>query len=116
MSDTTEKPRNNARVGIGFIVLAMFCISVNDMIIKQLSGSYPLHQMVFVRSGIGIAFSLFVCVIAALNLVLDFDFIERGAQQGLAKDFEWYAAFGLLVTIIWLYLEMLRLFSKLRQR
>jgi S-adenosylmethionine uptake transporter len=60
MSATTEKPRNNARVGIGFIVLAMFCISVNDMIIKQLSGSYPLHQMVFVRSGIGIAFSLVI--------------------------------------------------------
>ena len=65
---------------------------------------------------LGIAFSVFVAGLAAFNLALDFDFIERGAQQGLAKDFEWYAAFGLLVTIIWLYLEMLRLFSKLRQR
>jgi hypothetical protein len=54
--------------------------------------------------------------LAAFNLALDFDFIERGAQQGLDKHFEWYAAFGLLVTIIWLYLELLRLLAKLRER
>jgi uncharacterized YccA/Bax inhibitor family protein len=67
-------------------------------------------------SGIGIAFSLFVVVIAALNLVLDFDFIEQGAEQGAPKYMEWYAAFGLLVTLVWLYLEMLRLLSKLQSR
>ena len=65
---------------------------------------------------LGIAFSLFVAGLAAFNLALDFDFIERGVEQGLDKKFEWYAAFGLLVTIIWLYLEMLRLLSKLRQQ
>jgi len=65
---------------------------------------------------IGILFSLFVVVIAALNLVLDFDFIERGAERGAPKYMEWYAAFGLLVTLIWLYIEMLRLLSKLRSR
>jgi uncharacterized YccA/Bax inhibitor family protein len=65
---------------------------------------------------LGIAFSLFVAGLAAFNLALDFDFIERGAQQGLDKNFEWYAAFGLLVTIIWLYLELLRLLAKLRER
>jgi uncharacterized YccA/Bax inhibitor family protein len=65
---------------------------------------------------LGIGFSLFVAGLAAFNLALDFDFIERGARQGLDKDFEWYAAFGLLVTIIWLYLEILRLLSKLRSR
>lgn len=64
---------------------------------------------------IGIGFSLFVCVIAALNLVLDFDFIERGAQQGAPKAMEWFAAFGLLVTLVWLYIEILRLLSKLRR-
>jgi uncharacterized YccA/Bax inhibitor family protein len=64
---------------------------------------------------LGIAFSVFVAGLAAMNLALDFDFIERGTEQGLAKDFEWYAAFGLLVTIVWLYLEMLRLLSKLRR-
>ena len=65
---------------------------------------------------LGIAFSVFVAGLAAFNLALDFDFIERGAQQGLDKDFEWYAAFGLLVTVVWLYLELLRLLAKLRDR
>ena len=65
---------------------------------------------------LGIAFSGFVVVIAALNLVLDFDFIENGVEQGAPKYMEWYAAFGLLVTLIWLYLEILRLLSKLQSR
>jgi uncharacterized YccA/Bax inhibitor family protein len=62
---------------------------------------------------IGIGFSLVVVVIAALNLVLDFDFIERGSASGAPKYMEWYGAFGLLVTLIWLYLELLRLLSKI---
>ena len=65
---------------------------------------------------IGIGFSLFVVALAAANLVLDFDFIERGASHGLPKYMEWYGAFGLMVTLVWLYLEMLRLLSKLRSR
>ncbi len=64
----------------------------------------------------GILFSLFVVVIAALNLVLDFDFIEEGAERGAPQYMEWYGAFGLLVTLIWLYLEILRLLVKLRSR
>lgn len=64
----------------------------------------------------GILFSLFVVVVAALNLVLDFDFIEQGAASGAPKYMEWYAAFGLMVTLIWLYLEILRLLAKLRSR
>jgi uncharacterized YccA/Bax inhibitor family protein len=67
-------------------------------------------------SVLGIGFSVFVVVIAALNLVLDFDFIEKGAEQGAPKYMEWYGAFGLMVTLIWLYLEILRLLSKLRSR
>ena len=67
-------------------------------------------------SPLGIAFSLAVAGLAAFHLALDFDFIERGARQRLDKQFEWYAAFGLLVTIVWLYLELLRLLSKLRSR
>lgn len=62
---------------------------------------------------VGILFSVVVVVIAALNLVLDFDFIERGAAMGAPKYMEWYAAFGLLVTLIWLYLEILRLLAKI---
>jgi uncharacterized YccA/Bax inhibitor family protein len=64
----------------------------------------------------GIAFSLVVVVIAALNLVLDFDFIEHGAAHGAPRYMEWYAGFGLLVTLIWLYLEILRLLMKLYSR
>ncbi len=65
---------------------------------------------------VGIGFSLFVVVIAAMNLVLDFDLIEEGAKRGSPKYMEWFAAFGLLVTLVWLYIEILRLLSKLRQR
>jgi uncharacterized YccA/Bax inhibitor family protein len=65
---------------------------------------------------IGIGFSLVVVVVASLNLVLDFDFIERGAAGGAPKYMEWFGAFGLMVTLIWLYLEMLRLLAKLRDR
>lgn len=65
---------------------------------------------------IGILFSLFVVGIAAMNLVLDFDFIESAAANGAPKYMEWYAAFGLMVTLIWLYIEMLRLLAKSRSR
>jgi uncharacterized YccA/Bax inhibitor family protein len=63
---------------------------------------------------IGIGISLVIIVVAALNLVLDFDFIERGVEQGAPKYMEWYGAFGLMVTLVWLYLEFLRLLAKLR--
>jgi len=65
---------------------------------------------------IGIGFSLLVVGIAALNLVLDFDFIERGVQYGAPKYMEWYGAFGIMVTLVWLYMEMLRLLSKFSRR
>ncbi|WP_218186236.1 Bax inhibitor-1/YccA family protein [Marinifilum fragile] len=65
---------------------------------------------------LSIGISLFVVVIAALNLVLDFDFIEKGAQSGAPKYMEWYGAFGLMVTLIWLYVELLRLLAKIANR
>ncbi len=65
---------------------------------------------------VGIVFSLLVAGVAALNLVLDFDFIEQGAEAGAPKYMEWYGAFALLVTLVWLYLEILRLLSKLQER
>jgi uncharacterized YccA/Bax inhibitor family protein len=65
---------------------------------------------------IGIGFSLVVVVIAALTFVLDFDFIENGVESGAPKHLEWYAAFGLMVTLIWLYVELLRLLAKIRSR
>jgi uncharacterized YccA/Bax inhibitor family protein len=64
----------------------------------------------------GIAFSLFIVIIAALNLVLDFDMIETGVSGGAPKYMEWYGAFGLMVTLVWLYLEILRLLGKVRRR
>ena len=65
---------------------------------------------------LGIGISLFVVCIAALNLLLDFDMIEHGARNGAPKYMEWFGAFGLLVTLIWLYLEILRLLSRLSNR
>jgi uncharacterized YccA/Bax inhibitor family protein len=75
-------------------------------------------EVAFLRepNAIGILFSIGVSVLAALNLTLDFDFIERGTRAGLAKDFEWYAGFGLMVTLVWLYLELLRLLALLQSR
>jgi uncharacterized YccA/Bax inhibitor family protein len=67
-------------------------------------------------SALGIGFSLFVVALAAMNLILDFDMIEKGAEMGAPKYMEWYGAFGLLVTIVWLYMEILRLLSKLNRR
>jgi len=75
-------------------------------------------DIAFIHEGsmLGIGFSLFVVAIAALNLLLDFDMIEKGVAAGAPKFMEWYGAFGLLVTIVWLYLEILRLLSKLASR
>lgn len=73
--------------------------------------------MSFINGGgvLGIGFSVLVVGLAALNLVLDFDLIERGAQQGAPKYMEWYCAFALMVTLVWLYMELLRLLGKSRQ-
>jgi uncharacterized YccA/Bax inhibitor family protein len=86
-------------------------------LVSIVMGFFGIHFSMIHSSGpMGILFSAFVVVIAALNLVMDFDFIEEGAENGAPKYMEWYGAFGLLVTLIWLYLEILRLLAKLRQR
>ena len=92
--------------GIGLVYLLSFVL-----------GFFGISVPLIHSSGtFGILFSLFVVVIAALNLVLDFDFIEQGAERGAPKYMEWYGAFGLLVTLVWLYLEILRLLAKLQSR
>jgi len=80
-------------------------------------GFFGIH-IPFIHSNgtFGILFSVGVVIIAALNLVLDFDFIENGCERGAPKYMEWYAAFGLLVTLVWLYIEILRLLAKLNSR
>jgi uncharacterized YccA/Bax inhibitor family protein len=67
-------------------------------------------------SWLGIGLSIFIVAIAALNLIIDFDMIEKGAEMGAPKFMEWYGAFGLLVTMIWLYVEILRLLSRFAGR
>jgi uncharacterized YccA/Bax inhibitor family protein len=84
---------------------------------QMMLGFFGIRFVSINGSGIiGIGFSLLVVAIAALNLVLDFDFIERGVQFGAPKYMEWYGAFGIMVTLVWLYLEILRLLSKLNRR
>ena len=86
-------------------------------LLQMLMGFFGFQFTSINGSGfIGIGFSLFVVAIAALNLVLDFDFIEHGVEAGAPKYMEWYGAFGIIVTLVWLYLEILRLLSKLRSR
>jgi uncharacterized YccA/Bax inhibitor family protein len=86
-------------------------------LLEMLLGFFGIQFTSINGSGfIGIGFSLIVVAVAALNLVLDFDFIERGVQYGAPKYMEWYGAFGIMVTLVWLYLEILILLSKMRSR
>jgi uncharacterized YccA/Bax inhibitor family protein len=103
----------NFKLGVAAATGGIFVIYLVSWILGFFGAGIPfIHE-----SGlIGIGFSLFVVVIAALNLVLDFDFIEQGAAHGAPKFMEWYAAFGLMVTLIWLYFEILRLLAKMRNR
>jgi uncharacterized YccA/Bax inhibitor family protein len=96
----------SATMGIGLLYMVS--------IVMNMFGS----NIGFIHSNglFGIGFSLFVVAIAALNLVLDFDFIEQGSEKNAPKYMEWFGAFSLMVTLIWLYLEMLRLLAKLRSR
>jgi uncharacterized YccA/Bax inhibitor family protein len=89
----------------GGIALVYFVSIVLGLFHVQIPG-------IFGSGPVGILFSLAVVVIAALNLILDFSFIEEGASRGAPKYMEWYSAFGLMVTLIWLYLEIVRLLSK----
>jgi uncharacterized YccA/Bax inhibitor family protein len=98
-----------ATAGIGIVYLVSFLMSMFG------GGSLPVMDPTN-ASMLSIGFSLFVVAIASLNLVMDFDFIEQGAANGAPKYMEWYGAFGLLVTLIWLYLEILRLLAKLSSR
>jgi len=92
--------------GIALFYLAQFVLGFFGITFHTVNSGSP----------VGIAFSLLVVGIAALNLVLDFDLIEQGARYNAPKYMEWYCAFALMVTLIWLYLEVLRLVAKLRSR
>jgi uncharacterized YccA/Bax inhibitor family protein len=77
---------------------------------------FSLFSSLYGSGMVGVGFSVVVVAIAALNLVLDFDFIEQAAERGAPKYLEWYGAFALMVTLVWLYLEILRLLAKLNDR
>jgi uncharacterized YccA/Bax inhibitor family protein len=108
------KVTNKFRIGIiaatGGICLFYFASMLLGMFHISFFGS------VWGSGPVGIGFSLIVVAIAALNLVLDFDFIEQGVNAGAPKFMEWYGAFGIMVTLVWLYIEILRLLSKMRSR
>jgi uncharacterized YccA/Bax inhibitor family protein len=97
-------------VGATVGIMAFYLVA---LVVRLFGGGVPFLQS---ASVFGIGFSFVVAGVAAFNLALDFDFIERGARAGLPKSMEWMAGLGLLVTIVWLYLEVMRLLSKLRSR
>ena len=105
----TQKFALGVVAATGAIALTYFATMILGFFGVQVPGIYG-------SGPIGIVFSLVVVGVAALNLVLDFNVIEQGALNGAPKYMEWYGAFGLMVTLIWLYMEMLRLLSKLRDR
>jgi len=107
------KATENFKLGVISATGGICFIYLTSMILNLFGVHVPyIHE----GGAIGIGFSLVVVVIAALNLVLDFDFIEKGAEAGAPKHMEWYAAFGLLVTLVWLYLEILNLLAKLQKK
>ena len=100
----TEKLKAGVVAATGGIAI-MYLISI-------VLGLFGVNlDFMYNSSPLGIGISLIIVVVAAFNLILDFDFIEQGAKAGLSKNTEWYAAFGLLVTLVWLYIEILRLLS-----
>lgn len=105
----TQKFKAGVVAATGAVALVYFISFIFSM--------FGSHSLIINGNGImGIGISLVVVVIAALNLVLDFDFIAKGSERGLPKYMEWYSAFGLILTLVWLYIEFLRLLSKLSSR
>ena len=107
------KPTENFRLMIVSAtagIALLYIVNIAMMVFGSGEGIGFIHS----SGTFGIIFSLAVVAIAALNLVLDFDFIEQGSENGLPKHMEWFGAFSLMVTLVWLYLEILRLLAKLR--
>ncbi len=103
------KVDDRLRTGIMMATFGVFIVYLVDMVL----GMFHIHiPMIHEGGTFGIIFSLVVIAIATMNLLLDFDMIERGAQSGAPKYMEWFSAMGLLITLVWLYLEILRLLSK----
>lgn len=107
------KATENFKLGVAAATGGIALYYVANLVMSFFGTELPfIHS----NSGWGISFTVLVIVIAALNLVVDFDFIEQGVERRAPKFMEWYASFGLLVTVVWLYLEILRLLAKARSR
>ena len=109
----TIKVTEKLRTGIIAATGAVFLVYAVSIVLRLFGSGVP---MIHEAGPVGIGFSLLVVGIAAFNLLLDFDFMERGVRMGAPRYMEWYAGFGLILTLVWLYLELLRLLSKLRSR
>jgi uncharacterized YccA/Bax inhibitor family protein len=107
------KATENFKLGVFAATGGIFFLYMISIVLGFFGISIPFMHS---NGPIGIGISLVIVVIAALNLVLDFDFIEQGSELGAPKYMEWYGAFGLMVTLIWLYIEILHLLSKLQSR
>jgi uncharacterized YccA/Bax inhibitor family protein len=106
------KVTDKLRMGIIMATGAIALVYLVNFVLRLFGTEVPfLHD----TGAIGIGISVVIVAVAAMNLLLDFDFVERGTAAGLPKTYEWYAAFGLLLTLVWLYLELLRLLSKLQR-
>ena len=109
------KPSENFKLGVGAATFGIMLIYVADFIMGYFGTGIPIND-INNSSMTSIGFSVFVIIIASMNLVVDFDFIEEGAEKGAPKYMEWYGAFGLMVTLIWLYFEILKLLAKMNSR
>ncbi len=106
------KATGKFRLIVAVSTIAIFLLYVIELILS-LCGVTGF-TFITASTPLGIAFSVFVVIIASLNLIIDFDMIEQGVSVGAPKYMEWYGAFALMITIVWLYLEILRLLSKIR--
>ena len=109
------KATENFKLGISSAVGGIALLYIINLGMSFFGSGIPLMD-VNNASMMSIGFSVFVIIIAALSLVVDFDFIEEGAEKGAPKYMEWFGAFGLMVTLVWLYLEILKLLAKMNSR
>lgn len=100
-------------IGVVAVTGGICVVYIVDMILRFFGKQVPLLNS---AGPLGIAVSAVIVIVAALNLILDFGFVETGVENGAPKYMEWYGAFGILVTLVWMYLEILRLLSKMRRR
>ena len=109
------KPSENFKLGVAAATGGIAILYAANFVMAIFGSGIPLMD-VNNSSMYSIGFSVFVIIIASMNLVVDFDFIEEGAEKGAPKFMEWYGAFGLMVTLVWLYLEILKLLAKMNSR